>query len=284
MSERARLVLLLAPALILLGGLFLGGLTVAAMRSVGYMPVLGQTQPNLDAYRTVLSDLVFWRSLALSLYIAITSTLLSAVIAIAAALLLRSMARGRRALTFLFQLNLTVPHLIGAIGMLYLLSQSGSFARLSYAAGLIERPGEFPALIYDSASIGIIVQYIWKEVPFIGVIALANMRGVGEAYEDAARSLGATRWQAIRYVLLPMIFPGVAAASAIVFAFVFGAYEIPALLGAHFPKALPVLAYETFTDVDLSRRPEAMAMAMLIAAISALLLCFYLYFVRASAR
>ena len=283
-TDRVRVALLLAPALVILGGLFLGGLGVAALRSFGYMPILGLTEPNLDAYRTILTDTALWQSLGRSLYIAGTSTRISAVLAVAAALLIRSIGPGRRALTFLFQLNLTMPHLVGAIGVLLLLSQSGSFARLAFAAGLIERPGEFPALVYDRASIGIIVQYIWKELPFIGVIVLANMRGLGTAYENAARSLGASRWQAVRHVLLPMILPGTAAASAIVFAFVFGAYEIPALLGTHFPQALPVLAYDTFTDPDLTRRPEAMAMAMLITAVSALLIWAYMRLLRGGAR
>ena len=57
-------------------------------------------------------------------------------------------------------------------------------------------------------------------------------------------------------------------ASAIVFAFAFGAYEIPALLGASYPKALPVLAWERFTDPDLATRPEAMALAALIALVA----------------
>jgi putative spermidine/putrescine transport system permease protein len=62
-----------------------------------------------------------------------------------------------------------------------------------------------------------------------------------------------------------MLLPGLAAASALVFAFAFGAYEVPLVLGQHAPKALPVLAWQAWTDTDLTRRPEAMAMAVLIA-------------------
>ena len=70
---------------------------------------------------------------------------------------------------------------------------------------------------------------------------LAILQSVGEDYEQAAQSLGANRWQQFRYVTLPLIMPGVLSASVIVFAFTFGAYEIPAILGQTFPKALPVL-------------------------------------------
>jgi putative spermidine/putrescine transport system permease protein len=284
LSDRLRIVLLLAPAMVLIGVLFFGGLAVGVMRSFNWMPVIGLTEPNLDAYRAVLTDPGFLRSFLLTFHISFTSTLISAVIAIAAALMLRRTFAGRGTINFLFQLNLTVPHIVGAIGILYLFSQSGFFARMAYHIGLIARPGEFPALVYDPYAIGIILQYVWKEVPFIGVIVLAQMQALGTDYESVARSLGASRWQAFRHVLLPLIMPGVLSASVIVFAFTFGAYEVPLLLGASHPQALPVLAYKTYTDVDLAARPEAMAMAVVIALLSALMIWGYLRLTRAGVR
>ena len=284
MSDRLRIALMLTPALAVIGVLFFGGLWVGLIRSFNYMPVIGLTRPNLDAYLALFGDATFYRSFLLTFHIAFTSTLISAVIAIAAALLLRQTFPGRRIMTFLFQLNLTVPHLVGAIGIMYLFSQSGSFARIAAAGGLIDRPADFPALIYDPYAIGIILQYIWKEVPFIGLIVLANMQVIGPDYESVARSLGASRWQAFRYVLLPLIFPGVLSASVLVFAFTFGAYEIPALLGANYPATLPVLAYRSYTDVDLGARPEAMAMAVVIALMSAVMIVIYARAVRGRIR
>ena len=172
-----------------------------------------------------------------------------------AALLLRRSFAGRGVALFLFQLNLTVPHLVGAIGILYLLSQSGVFARLAFATGLIGQPSDFPALIFDPYAIGIIVQYVWKEVPFITMILLANLQSLGADYEAVARSHGASRFQALRFVILPMLRPALMRACVIVFVFAFGAYEIPLILGQNYPAALPVLAYRAFTDVDLASRP-----------------------------
>jgi putative spermidine/putrescine transport system permease protein len=278
MSDRLKIIALLAPALIVIGVLFFGALGAGLIRSFNYMPVIGLTEPNLDAYAAVLGSATFLRSFLLSFHIAFSSTLLSALIALWAALLLRRSFVGRRIITFLFQMNLTVPHLVGAIGILYLFSQSGTFARLGHAAMLIERPSDFPAMVFDPYAIGIILQYVWKEVPFIGLILLANMQTIGEDYESVARSLGASRWQAFRHVLLPLIRPGLLSASALVFAFAFGAYEIPAILGASFPSALPVLAYRNFTDVDLAARPEAMAMAMIITVFASVLIFIYLRF------
>jgi putative spermidine/putrescine transport system permease protein len=284
MPHRLRLILMLAPAVAVIGVPFGGGLVVALMRSFNYMPVIGLTDPNLQAYLRVLTNPDFLSSFLLTFHIAFTSTVLSALIAIAAALLIRATQTGRSLITFLFQLNLTVPHIVGAIGILYLFSQSGSFARLGHAAGLIARPGDFPAMVFDPAAIGIILHYIWKEVPFIGIVVLAQMQTIGTNHESVARSLGATPWQAFRHALLPLILPGVIAASVICFAFAFGAYEIPALLGASYPQALPVLAYRSFTDVDLASRPDAMAMAVIITCVSAALIWAYTRALRAMVR
>lgn len=284
MSDRVKILLLLAPALIIIGVLFFGGLVIGLMRSFNYMPIIGLTEPNFDAYISIFTSREFYLSFLLTFYIAFVSTFISSVLAIGAALLLRRQFIGRAIVNFLFQLNLTVPHLVGAIGILYLFSQSGSFARLAAEWGMIARPSEFPALVFDPYAIGIILQYVWKEIPFIGVIVLANMQALGEDYESVARSLGANRWQAFIHVLLPLIFPGVLSASVIVFAFIFGAYEIPALLGANYPAALPVLAYRKYTDVDLAARPEAMAMAIVIALLSAVMIYLYVRYARRRVR
>ena len=272
MKDRTRIFLLLAPALLVLGGLFLTGLGLTLLRSLRYSPGLGMTEPDLTAYTAILSDPAFLRSLGLSLWIATASTLIAAILALGAALLLRRTFPGRALASFLVQLNLTIPHIVGAIGLAYLVSQSGAFARIAYSAGLITGPQDFPVLTQDPYAIGIILLYVWKELPFITLILLANLQTLGEDHEAVARSLGATRWQTFRHVLFPMLLPGLAAASALVFAFAFGAYEVPLLLGAHAPKALPVLAWQAWTDTDITSRPEAMAMAVVIALIGLVLL------------
>ena len=284
MSDRTKIFLLLAPALTIIILLFLGGLISGFMRSLNYMPIIGLTEPNLNSYISVFKSIEFYYSFILSFYIAFTSTLISLILAIGAVLLLRRNFIGKSLINFLFQINLTVPHLIGAIGILYLFSQSGSFARLAFQCGIITRPSEFPELVFDPYAIGIILQYVWKETPFIGVIILANINSLIEDYESVARSLGASKWQSFRYIFLPFIFPSALFASVIVFAFTFGAFEIPLMLGANYPSALPVLAYRKYTDVDLVAMPDAMAIAITISIFSSLIIFLYIKFARKKIR
>lgn len=275
-AQRLRIWLLLSPALTVIVVLFLGGLASGFARSLNYFPLIGLDDPNLDAYRSIFSDDTFIQSFILTFYIAFVSTFIASILAIASALLLRPRFKGKRFIHFLYSLNLTIPHLVGAIGVLYLFSQSGLVSRLTTATGVTDAPADFPAMVADPWAIGIILQYIWKEVPFIGVIVLAILLSVGEDYESVARSLGASRWQAFRYITLPLIMPGVVSASIIVFAFTFGAFEIPFLLGRTSPAVLPVLSFRSYTNVDLAARPEAMAMAMVIAFLSTLLISAYM--------
>ncbi len=267
---------MLAPALAVVLLLFGGGLLLALLQSVGIAPLAGQTEFTLAAYRRIFTQEEFYRSLLLTLWIAGSSTALSTVLAVGAALVLRRPFRGKRWVTFIFQLNIPIPHLVGAVGILFLFSQSGFLARLAYLAGLINEPAQFPALVYDRYALGIILEYVWKTTCFTGVIILANLQTAGSAFEDVARNLGANRWQRFRYVILPLILPAVLTSSILVFAFTFGAFEVPLLLGQRYPSALPVLAYRSYTDVDLNARPEAMALSVIITLISTALIFAYM--------
>ncbi len=278
--ERARLMLMLAPALLVVVVLFLGGWGLGFLQSLGYLPMLGQTGLSLAAYQSLLGRSDFLASLGLTLWIALASTALSSVLAVAAALFLRRLIWGRRWATFAFQLNLPIPHAVGAIAMLLLLGQSGFLSRLSRLAGLTQAPADFPAMIFDPLALGIILEYSWKATTFIGITVLASLLAIGEDYEATAQTLGAGPWQRLRRVIVPLITPSLAAAAVLSFAFAFGAFEVPFLLGQRFPSALPVLAYRSYVDVDLNARPEAMAISMVITAIAAAAVLLYMHFVR----
>lgn len=274
MAARLRIALLLLPALLVVGVLFVGGLSAALVQSLGYLPAIGQTEISLDAYRDVLTSRGFFDSLVLTVWVAGASTAISTVLAVLLALALRrSTGRLQAAI---FQLPITVPHLVAAVGIALVVSQTGLGARLAAALGLIGEPREFPALLYDRYSVGVILTYVWKEVPFIALVVLAALRGVAGELEEVARTLGANAWQRFWYVVFPVIAPAVVGASLIVFAFSFGAFEVPFLLSKSYPTILPVTAYNEYRDIDLASRPAAMAINVLIALVTAIFAALYL--------
>ena len=267
--------LMVAPALAVILVVFGGGLALGAMQSLGYLPMLGMTQITLEHYRDLLGDPRFYTALWLTFAIAAGSTLLATLLAVGGALVLRRTFRGSRVITLIYQLPLPVPHLVAAAGLVMLLTQSGLVARIFYLAGIISQPGDFPPIFFDRSSLGIVLVYVWKEAPFIGLVLLAVLKGSALEYEEIASTLGAGPWQRFRHVLLPLMMPGILSTSVIVFAFMFGSFEIPLLLGVRYPEVLPVMAYRHYIDPDLMQRPAAMTIGIVISVIVVLLLIIY---------
>ena len=106
-------------------------------------------------------------------------------------------------------------------------------------------------------------------------MALAALTRNVVELEDLARTLGATRLRRLCTVTLPLLAAPVAAASVLVFAFAAASYEVPRLLGRPFPATLPVVAFERFQDTDLGVRPEAMAMATILAVLTLVMVVAY---------
>ncbi len=279
--ERLRIPLMLGPTLLVITVLFFGSLAFGLVQSLGFQPQIGNTTLTLDAYISVMftgrEAGQFWSGLLLTLWVAGASTFLSAALAVGLALLLRRTFFGKKLSVFLFQLNLPIPHLVIAIGMLLLFSQSGLLARFAGELGLISGPRDFPILTRDRYGIGIILAYVWKETAFFGIIVMAILQSLGDDYEAVAQSLGANRWQRFRTVTLPLIMPGLMSASIIVFAFTFGSFEVPRILGVQHPQMLPVLTLDFFLNPDLNARAEGMASSIIIALIVLALVFLYMY-------
>jgi putative spermidine/putrescine transport system permease protein len=273
--------LMLAPAVAVIGGLFVGGLLLALSESLGYFSPLGEESLTFAHYRALIFDREFRAALGLTMALATTATVISAVAGVALALALRDLARRRPVFNALLQVPLAVPHLAMAVALINVIAPSGLLARLCYAAGLIGGPADFPALINDRFGIGIIIAYVLKETPFVAIMTLALLLRVGDEYEQVARTLGASAWQRLRYVTLPLVAPAAVSSALVVFAFIFGAFEVPFILGRPYPALLSVVAQRRYLSVNLADRPDAIALAVIIALITALLVWLYARLARA---
>jgi putative spermidine/putrescine transport system permease protein len=265
--------LLVLPAMSLIGILFGGGLILAVLQSIGLVG-LTSSGMSLDAYQEALTSGVFWQSLGLSLYIALSATILSTVLSVGLAVLLQGAGRWA---SFACQLTLPIPHLVGIAGILLLLSPSGLIARVLFNLGWIASDQDFPLLVNDGANLGVMIHFLWKEIPFMTLILLAVLRGIRPEYGMQARALGASPWQCFWHVTLPLLRPGIISASLLVFGFIFGSFEVPFLLGSTYPKTLPILVYQSFTNVDLNQRPVAIALGLILSLISMGLIALYLW-------
>lgn len=267
--------LMLAPALVVIGVLFGGGLMLAGINSLGYFAPGGEKAFTLRHYLELVDDREVYASLWLSLKLATAATALSAAAGLALALGMREAARRSRALNLFLQIPLSLPHLAMAGALITLIAPSGLMARLASACGFIRQPADFPALINDRYGAGIMLAYILKEAPFIALMTLALLARLGDEYEQAARVLGASAWQRFRNVTLPLVSPALVSSSLIVFAFIFGAFEVPFILGRPYPAMVSVVAQQRYLDLNLAVRPGAIALAMVSTLITGILVWAY---------
>jgi putative spermidine/putrescine transport system permease protein len=260
----------LTPAILVISLLFGASILFGLAQSFGLMTGTEQETISFEAYRNVFSGQgpagrEFWSSLGFSLWVATASTLLSAIGALTIAIWLsNNKGKSQQTDTLALNWNLAFPHLVWAIALLLFFSQSGLLARFTASLGLIQTPADFPILVKDRSGIGIILDYVTKEIPFLTLIVLAVLRSQAENLDIVAENLGASRWQRLWYITIPQVLPSLMAGSLIIFGFVFSAYEVPAILGVRYPRMLPVLALDFFLNPDLNSRAEGMVISFVI--------------------
>ncbi len=266
---------MMSPTIIALSILFVVPLILSVKMS---MFSTDGTFIGLDAYGKILENPMAIDSLFFTLAFSAVSTIIAIVIAIAIALVLRKTFVGKRISTFLFQLNIPVPYIAFTLMIILLLKKTGFVSRILYSLGVISSASDFPLLVFDKYGIGIVLSYVLKFIPFMGVAILAVLQSSVSEHEDQATTLGANKLQTFRYVTLPKIMPAVAMTAMISFAYAFGSYEVPSLIGTVNPVALPKLAYNYYISYDITERPVAYALSVVMMLIITAIVSVYLYF------
>lgn len=263
----------LAPALIVIS-FFVGyGLFQAAQGSV--------SREEGDAfwanYQALLAHESFLRSVGISVWVAFSSTLISLVIGI---WMTRRLIRVFRMdhWKFVAWLPMIIPHFVAAYLIYIIFAPSGWFSAFFYQLGFIEVMNQFPVLVNDPLYFGVILTYVWKEIPFVLLMMLPVYQEMDLRYEDVSRTLGGNSFTVFRTVEFPWVFPVSLETFLILFVFVLGAFEVPALLGVTFPKMLPILAYEWFYQSAWVNRPMAQAMMVLMSLFAIVTAFFVLRF------
>ncbi|ACC75309.1 ABC transporter permease [Paraburkholderia phymatum] len=235
---RVPALLLLAPILVFLAVLIAASLAVLRM-SFG---VSGNEWRafTLQNYADLL-DGYFLHSLWLTLRLAFQSMTCAVLLAIPVAL---AMARTesrlvRRLLLAGVLLPLLVNLLLQGYGWLVILGPAGLLNHALLGGGLIHRPLQW---LYREN--GVLLGLIQTAFPLAVLPISSAMRAVSRSYEEAAATLGATRWQTLRHVMLPLAMPGLVSGALLVFAYNASAFAVPLLLGGRRVPMLAVLVHD----------------------------------------
>lgn len=236
------------------------GIGYALWASLGLIGV-ANGGPTLRYLREVIASHTTWAAVGWTLWIATASTVVATFAAVLLAVTFRAESKTDRIGRMVAVLPLPVPHVVAALSSLLILGQSGLLSRVANAAGIFSTPAQMPPLVYDRLGIGLIFALVWKEIPFLALIAFTMLKSRGGLLEESARSLGAGRLQTFLYATWPVLWRGMLPGIVAVATFVAGSYETAALLAPSRPLALPLLTMERYTGAAIELRPDAFVLA-----------------------
>jgi spermidine/putrescine transport system permease protein/putrescine transport system permease protein len=174
---------------------------------------------SLEWYRTFLEDESLRQSLFTSLEIAaITAVAATAIGTLLAIGLVRSRAKWAPGANILMLVPLVVPEIVTGISSLLIFSQLG--VALSFWT--------------------IVLAHITFSISYVTIVVRARMASISQEVEEAAMDLGATRWQSVRLVLVPALWPSVIAAGLLTFAFSFDDFVLSFFTTGEDLQPLPV--------------------------------------------
>jgi molybdate transport system permease protein len=220
----------LPAGLVPLAGLALAFLLLPVVGLVARAP--WRSMPDVLSRPEVLD------ALRLSLVCASTATLVCVVLGVPLAwVLARSAIRGGAVLRALVTVPLVLPPVVGGVALFTALGRRGIVGQyLDQWFGI--------SLPFTTA--GVVVAEAFVAMPFLVITVEGALRGVDRRYEDAAATLGASRWLTFRRVTLPMVAPGLAAGAVLAWARALGEFGATITFAGNFPgttRTMPVEVY-----------------------------------------
>jgi iron(III) transport system permease protein len=212
---------------------------------------------SLDTYVRFFETPSAREALFNSLFISTATVVLSAAIGIPLAFALhRYDFRGRRLLRAIASSPVLLPPLVGVISFLFLYGESGIISRsLQMVLGL-ERP--WPRLNGLSA---ILFVHAYTMYVYFFMFTGAGLERLDGAMEEAAETLGASGFEKLRRVTLPLLAPSFVGAALVTFMSSMASFSAPLIFGG----GVRVLAVEIFNSKLNGNIPMALVETVILA-------------------
>ena len=205
---RWRLLLLMTPALALLTALFAGPLLHYLWLSGQAQSVATGLQPlpvGGAQWLRLWSDGRFWQDSWQTLRFSAASVALEMVLGLAIALLLHQPWHGRSALRIITLLPWALPTTVMALAWRWIFNDPyGPINRSLEAVGLPTLPMLSDP---DLTWLATVWADTWKTTPFVALLLLAGLQTIPSDLHEAASLEGASRWQRLRHITLPLLAP-----------------------------------------------------------------------------
>jgi putative spermidine/putrescine transport system permease protein len=256
LAERGidRHLLLLAPALVCVLLLFVYPFAYGV--GLSFSPDHGGA---LGAYRDFFGDAYQRDTIGTTLGLALPAALLNVLASVPIAYRMRGRFRGRRLLTTVLVVPITLGTVLTAEGLLNYLGPAGWFNRALRGLGLADAPVR---LTNDYT--GVFLSLVITGFPFAFLLILSYLTGIDPTLERAAATLGAGWWPRFRRITLPLLAPGLATTFCLTFVLAFSVFPSAVLVGdpAGSTRVISIAAYHAAYEVYDYPLGSAIAMVM----------------------
>jgi molybdate transport system permease protein len=193
-------------------------------------------------------------ALRLSLLCATLATLVCLVFGVPLAwLLARSDFPGRRVARALVTVPLVLPPVVGGVALLLVFGRRGLVG---------EYFDQWFGVTLPFSTAGVVVAEAFVAMPFLVIAVEGALRGADPRFEEAAATLGASRWTVFRRVTLPTVAPGIAAGSVLCWARALGEFGATITFAGNYPgttQTMPLAVY-----LALEKDPDSATVLSLV--------------------
>ncbi len=241
-------------------------------------PLASASYIGLENYRILLADPNVWASIRVTLVFAFAVVVIEVTLGVALALVLDRQIRGMSLFRTIFILPMMVAPIV--VGLIWRYLYNEQFGPLTTALRGLGLP-TIPWLSSpDMALISVIIADVWQWTPFIFILSLAALQSLPSSAIEAARIDGATRWQTILHVKLPLMLPVIIVAALLRLIDAFKVLEVIYILTEGGPglstEILSLHIYKTaFTSQQLGRASALSNILLVI--VTALTLALFLF-------
>ncbi len=270
LAERGvdRVLLLLLPGALFVALLFVYPFLYGL--GLSFQPLKGGGP--LANYKAFFTDTYQRDTIPITLKLALPAALLNVGVSVPLAYRLRGRVRGKRLITTILVIPITLGTVLTAEGILTYMAQSGWLVKTMVALHLVDEP---PTLLHNYW--GVLLSLIISGFPFAFLLTLSYLSGIDPSLEAAAATLGAGWWRRFRFITFPLLAPGLAMTFCLTFVLAFSVFPSAILVGAPAGEThvISIAAY----DAALVRFDYSMgsAIAMVMAAIMLIVIALVLF-------
>jgi molybdate transport system permease protein len=198
-------------------------------------------------------------ALWLSIRTSLTATGLSVLFGVPLAwVLARVVFPGRSAVRALCTLSMVLPPVVGGVALFF------SFGRRGLFGQYLDRWFDFRL---PFTTWGVVMAQTFVSMPFLVITVEAALRQVDRRYEDAARTLGGSRWYVFRRVTVPTIRPALVAGAVLAWARALGEFGATITFAGNFPGVTQTMPLATYLALETDPQ-EAVLLSLILIAVS----------------